>query len=137
MKFCQNHWDALKKAIAGRGLFDFVSKDGKEALDREASHAKNEPITKLNFDPLMGAHWMIASQAAWVLRESGTNPFAMLVGDPDHPELECPICLLNFMSAEHDKDCTDPNCPKGKTFDEWIDIAADSTKTYVENLPDK
>lgn len=136
MKFCQNHWSALKLAITKRGLGDFVSADGREAIQREISHMQGEPTTKENFDPLMGAHWMIANRAMQTLSAIGANPLALMAENPEHPEYECPICYLNILSAEHDRTCTEPNCnkPKGLTFDDWIDSVADHIKGEVERL---
>jgi hypothetical protein len=137
VKFCQPHWDALRKAITARGLGDFVSKDGTEALQREVRSLEGKPEAKEHFDPLMGAHWAICNRAMETLTQIGANPLALMMSDPEHPELECPICHLNFLSAEHDKTCTEPTCkkPKGLTFDDWIESVADHMKKVVEEMP--
>jgi hypothetical protein len=137
MKFCQPHWDALRLAITNRGLGDFVSKDGVEALNREVRSLDGKPEAKEHFDPLMGAHWAIMTRAMETLQQIGANPLAMMMSDPEHPERECPICYLNFLSAEHDKVCNEPTCKKvkGMTFDNWIESVADHMKKVVEEMP--
>lgn len=137
MKFCKLHWDALRLAITSRGLGDFVSGSGQEALQREVRSLEGKPEAKEHFDPLMGAHWAIINRAMVTLQQIGGNPLSLMTGDPEHPELECPICHLNFLSAEHDKVCTEPTCkkPKGLTFDDWIESVADHMKKIVEEMP--
>lgn len=136
MKFCQPHWDALRKAITNRGLGDFVSKDGTEAMQREVRHL-DKPPEKEHFDPLMGAHWAICNRAMETLSQIGANPLMLMASDPEHPEWECPICCLNWLSAEHDKTCIEPTCQKkkGQTFDDWIESVADHMKKTVEEMP--
>jgi hypothetical protein len=137
MKFCQAHWDALRLAITNRGLGDFISKDGTEALQRDVRSLEGKPEVKEKFDPLMGGFWAICNRAMDLLRYTGQNPLALMMHDPEHPERECPICYLNYLSAEHDKTCTEPTCqkPKGLTFDDWIESVADHMKKVVEEMP--
>jgi hypothetical protein len=137
MRFCIPHWEALKKAITVRGLNDLVPVSGEEAMKREVSHMEGQKITRANFDPLMGAHWTLVNNAMEYIQKVGGNPLALMVQNPDHPEHECPICYLNFLSDEHDRLCLDPNCPKekGLRFEHWIDKAADGCVEYVKNLP--
>jgi hypothetical protein len=137
MRFCQPHWDALRLAITNRGLGDFMSKDGTEAMTRDMRSLAGKPEVKEHFDPLMGAFWAITNRAMDLLKEIGISPLALMASDPEHPELECPICYLNFISAEHDKTCNDPACkkPKGLTFDDWIESVADHMKKVVEQMP--
>lgn len=137
MKFCHIHWDALRKAITNRGLGDFVSGSGHEAIQREVRSLEGKPEAKEHFDPLMGAHWAIVNRAMELLGQIGGNPLALLASDPEHPEHECPICYLNWLSAEHDKICAEPTCqkPKGLTFDDWIESVADHMKKVVEEMP--
>jgi hypothetical protein len=127
MKFCQPHWDQLKAAIKQRGLWDFVARDGNEAISQMKDQLEGKPATIKTFDPLMAAHWMIANNAMSLLKDIGGNPLALMMENSEHPEMECPICHLNAASLEHDRTCTEPNCKKvrGQTFDEWIDKAAD------------
>lgn len=136
MKFCQHHWDALKQAIKSRGLFDLVARDGHEALEQAVGELKGEPKTLKNFDPLMSAHWQIVNNAMETLGAIGANPLALMASDPDHPECECPICYLNYLSEEHDRTCTEPTCTKkkGLRFDDWIQKAADGALEYSKTL---
>lgn len=137
MKFCTAHWDALRKAINVRGLSDFVSADGKEAINREVGSLQGKKVTRANFDPLMSAHWTLVRNATAHIDAVGGNALAMLIPNPEHPEHRCPICYLNFLSDEHDRLCTDPACPKvkGLRFDGWIEKAADGCAEYVKTLP--
>jgi hypothetical protein len=137
MKFCLHHWDALKHAISVRGLMDFVAEGGVECVKRQADQVNRAgEITKANYDPLMGAHWAIANNAIDLLQRNGMNPLVLLAETPEHPEWECPICYLNWLSAEHDRTCTEPTCtkPKGQTFDDWIEKAADGQAEFVKTL---
>jgi hypothetical protein len=137
MRFCQPHWDALRLAITNRGLGDFVSKDGVEAMQRDMRSLEGKPEAKDHFDPLMGGCWAICNRAMETLSQIGQSPLLLMASDPEHPERECPICLLNFLSAEHDKTCTELTCkkPKGLTFDDWIESVADHMKKVVEAMP--
>lgn len=139
MRFCQTHWDKLRDAIKKRGVIEFVAIDGVEAAKQMQSEIQGERKTKQNFDPLMAAHWMIVNNAMDQLKYIGQNPLILMVSDPERPQLECPICCLNWLSLEHDRACTDPNCkkPKGLTFDDWIDKAADGAVSALNDLPDK
>lgn len=85
----------------------------------------------------MGAHNAIVSNALEMIKSIGQNPLMLMAGDPDHPEWECPICCLNWLSLEHDRTCTEPACkkPKGLTFDDWIDKAADGAMEHIKTLP--
>jgi hypothetical protein len=138
MKFCRPHWDKLKQAIKSRGLFDLVAGSAEEAMQQAKDQLSGEPQTLKNFDPLMGAHWMILNNAMDMLGKQGINPL-FLFGPPpeDHPEWECLLCYLNFQAAEHDRLCTDPKCQrvKGENFDTWIDRAADSMLEVSKTLP--
>jgi hypothetical protein len=137
VKFCKPHWDALRLAITNRGLGDFVSKDGTEAMDRDLRSLDGKPSAKEHFDPLMGAHWALINRAMDTLGQVGISPLVLMASDPEHPERECPICYLNYLSAEHDKTCNDPACqkPKGLTFDNWIESVADHMKKVVAEMP--
>jgi len=136
MKFCPSHWDRLKQAIKSRGLFDLVAGSGEEAAERVAGELKGAPTTISNFDPLMGAHNRIVHNTMEYLSKVGINPLTLFSHAPEHPELECPICYLNWLSVEHDRTCTNPNCPRprGLSFDDWIDKAADGAARFAASL---
>ncbi|HEY6154670.1 MAG TPA: hypothetical protein VIW07_13095 [Candidatus Udaeobacter sp.] len=136
MKMCMNHWTALKKAISTRGLMDFVAGSGEKCVKRQAAQFRSATITKETYDPLMAAYWAIAGNAMDLLQRNGMNALVMMTEQPGHPEWECPICYLNWVSAEHDRTCTEPTCtkPKGQTFDDWINKAADGQAEFVKSL---
>lgn len=139
MKMCQQHWDTLRLKIKQRGLGDFCPASFDEAVDRMKSQAETKDLTAENFDPLMSAHNMILQNAMTTIHAIGANPLMLFADDPEHPEWECPICCLNWLSAEHDKNCFDPECtkPKGLTYDDWLDMAADGSKNVVDRLNKK
>lgn len=138
MKMCQNHWDKLRQAIIARGLGDLIAASGQEALQQAKEELEGKPKNRQNFDPLMSAHWAICGNAMGLLKDIGANPLVLMTSDPEHPEHECPLCYLNFLSAEHDRTCTDPNCPKqrGMNFEAWIDKAADGAAEIAKDLKD-
>lgn len=126
MKFCLPHWDALRAKIDERGLTSLVSEGGAAAAENLVSEL-DHGTTIDNFDPLMSAHFSIAGNAMEIAKSVGADPMAMLVGAPDHPEWECPVCFLNWLSDEHDRTCTEPACmkEKGMRFEWMLDRAAD------------
>lgn len=138
MKFCTNHWTALRNAIKVRGMSEFVALNTEQVVEQAKEELAGLPKTRKNFDPLMASHWAIANNAMSHLGSRGMNPLILLSpAPPEHPEWECPICYLNWCYAEHDRTCTDPNCklPKGIKFDHLIDLAADEMATVLKTLP--
>lgn len=91
---------------------------------------------KVDFDPLMSAHNMIAHNAMQHLGEIGVSPLSLFCRDSERPEMNCPICCLNWHSLNHDRICTTPNCQKpiGLQYDDWIDKAADGAAAYLKTL---
>jgi len=81
MKFCQPHWNELRKAIDNKGLGHLVASSGEAAMERVIAEVKGEDTTA-TYDPLMSAHWMICGQA---LENGGLY---LLNGD------YCPLCEL-------------------------------------------
>lgn len=127
----------LRHAIQARGLGDFVAGSGEEAIKMmERDVEKGPPKKRSDYDPLMSAHWMIVNNAMDMLGIIGMNPLSLMAHDPERPEMNCPICCLNWHSANHDKICTDPNCkkPRGLTYDDWINKAADGVAAYIKTL---
>lgn len=127
MRMCQPHWDALRRAIDARGLSALIAESGEKAASNLVSELE-DGSTIDNFDPLMGAHNSIAANAmTFVSHRYMQSPMILLVDDPEHPERGCPICCLNWLHAEHDAHCTQPDCtyPKGETYEWMIDRAAD------------
>lgn len=116
MRFCQSHWDRLRKAIEDRGLGALVSKDAEEAVRRAASSVGQKAAAQ-SFDPLMSAHMLILNNA---VRVGGR---AMIMGDG------CPLCLLN---ARHKSECAEPGC--SFSFDGWIERGADEALAAAKAL---
>lgn len=118
------HWDKLRSAIDDRGLTSLISEGGEQAAKNLVSEL-SEGRTIDNYDPLMSAHNLIWGNASNLIAQVGGNPMAMLDStQPDH--VQCPICYLNWLSAEHDRICKEPDCKKikGETFDWMIDRAS-------------
>ncbi len=136
MKMCQDHWTKLRHAIQARGLGDRVAGSGQEAAKQAIEELEGKPKTRQYYDPLIGAHNSIVCNAMDMLKNLGLNPLPLLCSDPEHPEWECPICYLNYLSEEHDRTCTNPDCTKekGVHFESWIDKAADGAAEYAKTL---
>ena len=92
MRICQEHWDQLRAIIASKGLDQFVSKDGEEAVQRLKDGG-------VDSDPLIMANAMISFAAI--------ESFGMgAMGD------HCPLCLVKEAAGDdeaHDwlDGCTD------------------------------
>jgi hypothetical protein len=125
MRFCTDHWDRLREEIDKRGLTPMISGNGEEAARRQESEIK-EGATLANFDPLLGAHWLIVQHALEFLGPR------LLVPNEDG-EHRCPLC---FMRDEHDEHCANPTCdrPKGDDFQDWIEGAVDAAKAQADRL---
>lgn len=82
MRICVLHWDALKKAIADRGMAHLGVKTGQEAAAQAVNDIEGRGAENV-YDPLMSSNYMIWENA---LRAGG---LAMMNGDM------CPICQLN------------------------------------------
>jgi hypothetical protein len=131
MKFCQSHWEKLKKKIDDLGLSGLIAKGGEEAVNRQFDQLKkaqqgakddDEAVTKSNFDPLMGAHWAIVSNAMNLV---GLN----LMAPNDDGSERCPLC---YIQQEHDAHCTVPDCKT--SYDEWIDYAGNDMLAEAKRL---
>jgi hypothetical protein len=120
VKFCPEHWSALRHAVSLRKLDALIAEDGDAAIGNLLSEA-DHGMTIDNFDPLMGAHNAIWSQSMALIKERyQQNPLMTMAEDSDHPEWACPICALNWCHAEHDRICTKEGCDYPKNFD-WTD----------------
>jgi hypothetical protein len=159
MNTCQDHWDRLREKIAERGLTRLVAPDGQTAVAqmkdqfRKAQDGQDE-LTPANFDPLMSAHWAIASNVMSMLGQSAlyllgtgaedpidfeqfTNGAATrnrmaLVGLP----LTWPRCGLCYAGVAHELTCTDARCtlPKVDGYAWMLDRAADDAKARAVEL---
>jgi hypothetical protein len=75
MKFCTPHWEQLKQAIKGKGLWDMVSADGKEAVQK-----------------------LTAPQTRETLEMVGP---AALFGEETAEKHNCPLCVAAEAAARH------------------------------------
>lgn len=107
MQFCQDHWDALRKAIDDRGLSGLVAKSGEAAAESMARQIEGTD-TPSDFDPLMWAHWAISGQ---YLKDVGLSGMA---GD------KCPLCEVE----------------KSRTglADNWIDGSTENALMHARAL---
>jgi hypothetical protein len=121
MQFCQNHWGILRKAIIDRGMEHLIAKTGEECIKKLVTDIDQH--SKTTFDPLMGAHNMIISQA---LNDCGLE---VMMQNEDGSD-RCPIC---WMDTKHKDNCTDPNCIW--TYEEnWIQGVANDALTEAKRL---
>lgn len=82
MRICTAHWDALKKAIADRGIGHLGSKNSRQlhiavVSEFEGRGAENE------YDPLLACHFMVTGEALKV--------YGLVMLDPT-AGWNCPIC---------------------------------------------
>lgn len=128
MKFCPDHWERLRAAIESRGLMALVADSGEQAASNLARELTDGPTID-SFDPLMGAHNMIVSNAMNEIKTTyQQNPLMVFADETEHPEWACPICALNWCHAEHNRLCTQEGCNYPKEYD-WssaIDTCADA-----------
>lgn len=120
MKFCQGHWDALRKAIEARGLSAFVAKGGEAAAARLATAGENGS-SRATFEPLTGAHLAYVSNA---LDIAG---LAIMQPNEDGSD-RCPVCYL----AEQCQ-CPDRGTPQC-AYVRWLDCAADDQLAEAKRL---
>jgi hypothetical protein len=87
MKFCNTHWEKLRQAIKGHGIWDLVATSGEEAISQMTDNLKGVPETLERYDPLMATHNMIWGKAM----EFGG--LYLLGRNPDDPDGHyCPLC---------------------------------------------
>lgn len=107
MRFCLDHWEDLKAAVDGAGLWSLVAESGEEMVRKLESEAV-DGRTVDNFDPLMLAHNKLY----------GKDPLEVFANDIDAPpERQCPICALNRLHVEHVEGCTEKSCDYPKVYD--------------------
>jgi hypothetical protein len=126
MKFCQSHWEAVRTAIDERGLTPFIAKDSQVAAAQIAKQVQEWRSGKDTFDPLMAAHWNIATNAMLTLQRAGVNPLYLMTEDSAAAagRSTCPLCELNYV---HKQSCKDPSCTLDieRGYDWMIARAAD------------
>lgn len=144
MKFCQDHWDRLRAAIADRGLDGLVARGGAEAVRRQVDELKSGRSAD-TFDPLMSAHWAIASNASDYIGRAGGNPLYLMFDGPEDPVTDygpehegrtwprCPLCYINMV---HELTCKEGACtlPRLGGFDWMIERAADDARDNWRKL---
>ena len=135
MRFCVSHWEGLKKRIADRGLAHLVAKNDQVALEQIVDHLERRGEASADdFDPLMLAHWAIASNALTLLEAAGVNPLYLFTRPEHMPEgrSTCPVCELNFFHRA----CTDLACvlDKERGYDWTLDTAADEALKAARQL---
>lgn len=140
MKFCQSHWDDLRVAVDAVGLGAWVPEDGERAARNQAELMAGAEPTVDNFDPLMSAHWAIASNMLTACRSNGDVALAMvLITEP-----VCPLCLGNQMVSGQGPypttqallDVLAAGTVRGE-FDPWIATAAADQRTAWKQLGSK
>ena len=118
MKFCQDHWDRLRKAIEDRGLSDLIAPDGATAAAQLADQIESGGMTPVNYDPLMAAHWAIVSNVGAL---ADGLVLTLMMPNEDGSD-RCPLCYANTHN------------PHGHNYDEWIDRAADDQVEQVKKM---
>jgi hypothetical protein len=120
VKFCQGHWDKLRRAIDERGMSHLIAADEKRAVENLKAELESGRETLTTFDPLMGAHWAIVN------RVTDVHPEALLVDG-------CPLCYAkeSHAAAEARGECPGPpRCAATEEwFEEWISSVADHMKS--------
>jgi hypothetical protein len=125
--FCEDHWDMLRMEIKGLGLEQFVATDGEMASMQLVDQINKGEITAVNFDPLMGAMYMIVQNT---IESIGMR--IMLV-----PQEECPICVLNTMRTEDgacgcgSEDCGAKEPGSIPPFETWLAHAAEGQRDFA------
>ena len=88
MNICPSHWDALRSKIDDLGLTEFVSESGMEAaaktMDQITKVEPDDSVTRENFDPLMGAYWLILVTTTRFIGENAPSALFYLF-DPSPP----------------------------------------------------
>lgn len=132
MKFCPDHWAALRQKIDERGMTHLIPEGGQLAVARQKDQIMQQEVTRTNFDPLMGAHWAIFGNTMKFLENAGYDPL-YLFGQPSEGRNDCPVCELNYL---HRETCTNPQCglDKERGYDWMLDVAADEQRDKAREL---
>lgn len=147
MKFCTEHWDKLRVAIADQGLDSLVSRGGAEAVERMSAEL-GEGQTLDNFDPLMAAHWAIVDNVSRHIQRAGGNPLYLLSNGPEDPVSgygaahegrtwpRCPLCYINLVHELTCKGGEGGGCtlPTLGGFDWMIERAASDARDRWREL---
>lgn len=149
MRFCQDHWDRMRAAIAERDLNSLIAPDGKTAAMQLVQQAETGDVTPTDFDPLMHAHWAIVNNVFSQMDQAGASPLYLMAGhetpeDPVNTEAygmefdgrtwpRCPLCYLNLA---HELSCKDARCTldQERGYDWMIERAADDQAARAREL---
>ena len=105
MKFCQAHWDRLKKSIIDAGMGKLIADDGAQAVERMKAEL-DSTATDETFDPLMAAHNALVTE---FLNPLGADGLYIFTGD------YCPMCELVRLNPRPPEQAMDENWIKGVT----------------------
>lgn len=118
MKFCQDHWTNLRKAIDDRGLTHLVAQGAEEAADRTIAELQGRSNLD-TWDPLMSAYWNLSSK---VLERVGLAALA---------EDFCPMCAVQESYNWYAKNNQTPP-PAAADAQRWIDSCCDVMLKYAQ-----
>ncbi len=139
MRFCLEHWAALREAIEERGLSALVAENGERAAQNTAAELDGQGSID-TFDPLMHAHMAIVAHAMETVKSRYQQNPLMLMAPEEDPEVTwplCPLCFLNWLHEEHNRICEKPDCDYPKEYDyagDWIPQAADGALAQWREL---
>lgn len=125
---CQEHWGALRAEVEAQGLAQFVGKTGELEAVMIADQAKHG-LSAGNFDPLMGAWFMIQNNAMRMMGQA----YMSCSG-------QCIICHLNsYREADGSCHCSDPDCPNKEPgsipdFSEWIKFSVIGQREAAQGM---
>lgn len=113
MKFCQPHWNELRKALADKGMGELGAKSGADAIERVKEELEGT-ATDVTFDPLMACNWQIVQKVCERL------PYVLIEMKPDG-EHYCPLC-----EAEVHTHPSAPTCAHPGLATDWIKGCTDA-----------
>ena len=151
MKFCQDHWERMRKALDDRKIGHLVAQGGGLAIAQIANQLETRDVTPENFDPLMSMHWAIAGNAIDTLGRSAGYLLSCPEGDEDpidvsrisDPALKAkylgkkwPLCPICYCNITHELTCRETRCvlPRENGYDWMIARAADDALDQANEL---
>jgi hypothetical protein len=143
MRFCQDHWDRLRKKIEERGLSVLISENGEEAAKKLFDQLNGEKPTLDNFDPLMNAHWAIFGNVVKILPQA--TGYLMDDSSPQDNIWQTgmpfkffgktwPRCPLCYIGIAHELTCEGCDLPTVNGYDWMLDKAADEQLAIWQSL---
>lgn len=119
MRFCQEHWTALRAGVLARGMWHLVAGSGAELGARIYEHQEEGTQTARTFDPLFAATMAIYGKAI----QGGLY----LMNDKPDGEPYCPLCELDAHLPPKPADG-----PKESVL--WIDGCLDAQRQAAQDL---